>query len=144
MEKGEPMNPPPNNCPPLCGTHMDSEVDALKRQIGDLSTALLKASSALAAANARTDDATRLAIDAQGEVAKLQSDLASARAVIAAKDEALRRIKDMVCGEARDHGWNNLLCITQNRMTIADLADAALTPASGGNAARPAGKEGKL
>ena len=27
------MNPPPNNCPPLCGTHMDSEVDTLKSDL---------------------------------------------------------------------------------------------------------------
>jgi hypothetical protein len=27
------MNPPPNNCPPLCGTHTDAEFDRLRAEI---------------------------------------------------------------------------------------------------------------
>ena len=77
------MNPPPNNCPPLCGTHMDSEVDTLK------------------------------------------SDLASARAVIAAKDEALEYVKESLEGRV---GAEYV-----DRLDDLKLIDEALTaPASGG------------
>ena len=32
------MNPPPNNCPPLCGTHTDAEFEQLQSQLAEAVT----------------------------------------------------------------------------------------------------------
>ena len=103
------MNPPPNNCPPLCGTHMDSEVDALKAERDELQRKL-----------DFSENCKVLAVQQRDEL----------RAVIAAHKDALLLVIPMAKGYAHTNSVGN------NWRFVEQAEALALTPASGDKSAR--------